>query len=359
MQTTVQNDHPGEKIIPLPQSLSPAMTNLTPTNLDLDWPLVSVIIPTLNEAKNLPHILPAIPRWVHEVIIVDGRSTDDTVAVAQQLRPGVRIIMEQKKGKGAALRRGFAEARGEIIVMLDADGSMHPREMYSYVGALVAGADFAKGSRFLQGGGTDDMEWLRYMGNLGLTTLTKLLFGSLYSDLCYGYSAFWKRVLPRLDLQSDGFEIETEMNIRALRARLKITEVPSFEANRIHGTSNLNTWRDGWRVLRKIMSEFVEHRIKRSTLPPEAPLVKEDVDPLIPAMKLLSMEARHLNFIRHQMTAEAYYNAIDAIKEACWVLLQAYPDHPDMKMVPLPKQHSDLDIHTLFAKQKERTQQVS
>jgi len=242
--------------------------------------------------------------------------------------------------------------------MLDADGSMNPREMYSYIGALVAGADFAKGSRFLQGGGTDDMEWLRYMGNMGLTMLTKLLFGSLYSDLCYGYSAFWKRILPRLDLHSDGFEIETEMNIRALRAGLKITEVPSFEANRIFGTSNLNTWRDGWRVLGKILSEFVEHNIKRTSLPPME-TEQEEIDPLVPAMRMLSQEVRYLNVIRYKMTDDAYQSAMDAIKEACWMLLQAYPDHPNMSMSPLPSQYRDLDIQTLFAKQEERYQHVS
>ena len=353
-----KNDTHQERIISFQSSFTPVITSLAPTNLDLDWPLVSVVIPTLNEAKNLPYVLPLIPRWVHEVIIVDGHSKDDTIAVARELRPGVRIVMEMRKGKGVALRRGFAEAQGEIIVMLDADGSMNPREMYSYIGALVAGADFAKGSRFLQGGGTNDMEWLRYMGNMGLTVLTKLLFGSLYSDLCYGYSAFWKRILPRLDLHSDGFEIETEMNIRALRAGLKITEVPSFEANRIHGTSNLNTWRDGWRVLRKITSEFVEHNIKRSSLPPEdaEQLEHEDIDPLVPAMRMLSQEVHYLNIIRYKMTDEAYQSAIDALKEACWMLLQAYPNHPDMTLSPMPSQYMDLDIQTLFARQDEHYQ---
>lgn len=219
-------------------------------------PTISVVIPAKNEAKNLPHVLPLLPEWIHEVLLVDGNSTDGTVEVARQLLPNIRIVQQHGRGKGAALRSGFAAATGDIIVMLDADGSMNPNEIPAFVGALLTGADFAKGSRFLQGGGTFDMSWLRFMGNLGLTWLVRLAFGGHYSDLCYGYNAFWRRVLPKLDLCADGFEIETQMNVRALHTKLKVFEVPSFEALRIHGESNLNTFRDGWRVLKTIISEW-------------------------------------------------------------------------------------------------------
>ena len=216
---------------------------------------VSVVIPTLNEAGNLPHVLPRIPAWVSEVVLVDGGSTDRTVAVAKELRPDIVIIEDLTPGKGAALRRGFDVATSDIIVMIDADGSMDPGEIQSFVSALLGGADFAKGSRFLHGGGTADMEWYRRLGNLGLTWMVRLGFGGRYSDLCYGYNAFWKSSIDSLELDADGFEIETLMNIRALRAGLAVTEVPSFEARRIHGTSNLNTITDGWRVLRTIIDE--------------------------------------------------------------------------------------------------------
>lgn len=219
-------------------------------------PKVSVVVPTLNEEKNLPHVLPRIPEWVHEVILVDGRSKDRTRAVARELIPDIRIVMERRTGKGAALQAGFAAATGDIIVMIDADGSMAPEEMHSYVGALVAGADFVKGSRFLQGGGTSDMEFYRRLGNWGLMMLVRMGFGGQYSDLCYGYNAFWKHVLPVLDLDADGFEIETLMNIRILKADLNIAEVPSYEDERIHGVSNLRTIPDGFRVLRTIVSEW-------------------------------------------------------------------------------------------------------
>jgi glycosyltransferase involved in cell wall biosynthesis len=195
------------------------------------------------------------------VILVDGRSTDDTVAVAQRLRPDIRIVAQGGRGKGDALRCGFAAATGDMIVMLDADGSMDPKEIPHYIGALLSGADFAKGTRFIQGGHTHDMSFIRYCGNLGLTWLVRLLFGGKYSDLCYGYNAFWRSVLPTLALDADGFEIETLMNVRALLSRFKITEVASIEHERIHGMSNLHALRDGWRVLMTILTERLQGKV--------------------------------------------------------------------------------------------------
>lgn len=216
---------------------------------------MSVIIPTLNEEKNLPLILPRIPDWVAELIVVDGRSTDRTVEVAKRLRPDAKIVLEKRRGKGAALQAGFAAATGDVIVMLDADGSMDPRELILFLGGLLAGADFVKGSRFLQGAGTDDMSLIRRGGNWGLTQCVRLLYGGSFSDLCYGYIGFWREQLHVLEPNCDGFEIETLLCVRALRGGLKIIEVPSFEANRVHGVSNLRTFPDGWRVLKTILRE--------------------------------------------------------------------------------------------------------
>ena len=229
---------------------------------------VSVVIPTLNEAANLPHVLPFIPIWVDEVLLVDGYSTDQTVEVARALLPHIRVVQQAGRGKGAALRTCFSMATGDIIVMLDADGSTDPREIPAYVGALLAGADYAKGSRFAQGGGTEDMTVLRRWGNSFFVLLVRLLFGERFTDLCYGYNAFWTRFLPVLDPDVDGFEIETLLNLRALRARLNIREVPSFEYNRKHGESHLKTWPDGWRVLKTIVRERLKPMIKHGLLRP-------------------------------------------------------------------------------------------
>lgn len=215
---------------------------------------VSVVIPAKNEARNLPFVLSRIPDWVLEVILVDGNSTDGTVDVARALRPDIKVIGQDRKGKGAALRSGFAACKGDIVIMIDADGSMDPSEIPAYVGALMAGADFVKGSRFMQGGGTADMEWYRRFGNWCFVKLVTLRFGGRFSDLCYGYIGFWRWALSRMSLEKDdGFEIETSMNVQALTAGLVVHEVPSIEAPRIYGVSNLRTIPDGWRVLMTIV----------------------------------------------------------------------------------------------------------
>ncbi len=227
---------------------------------------ISVIVPTLNEAANIPTVMARIPRWVDEIVVVDGLSTDDTVAVARRCRPDVRIVIERTPGKGAALRAGFAAARGDIVVMLDADGSTDPAEIPLFVGALLSGADVAVGSRFVQGGGTADMDRFRKFGNWVFTRSVRVGFGARYSDLCYGYTAFWRDIVEVFDGDYTGFEVETLMHIRALRAGMLVAEVPSFESERLHGVSNLRTIRDGARVLRSIVSEWFAQYVRRRTI---------------------------------------------------------------------------------------------
>jgi len=220
-------------------------------------PTVSLIVPTLNEVKNLPHVLLAIPAVVTELLIIDGGSTDGTVALAQKLRPDALVLVDPRPGKGRALRTGFEHSTGDIIITIDADGSMDPAEIIAFVGALMAGADVAKGTRFIQGAGTDDMGPLRRVGNHGLRLAVRAAFGGRFSDLCYGYMGFWRRVLPVFEGNADGFEIETFLSVRSLAAGLRISEVSSFEHRRIHGVSNLRTFRDGWRVLHTIILERI------------------------------------------------------------------------------------------------------
>jgi glycosyltransferase involved in cell wall biosynthesis len=216
---------------------------------------VTAVVPALNEAANLVHVLPLVPCCVDELILVDGESTDGTVEVARMLRPDVVVVRQPAKGKGAALRAGFRVATGDIIVALDADGSTDPREIPAFVAALHEGADYAKGSRFVNGGGTTDMSLLRKCGNWGFVLLVRLLFRYSFSDLCYGYNAFWVSALPQMRLDCDGFEIETLMTLRAVKAQLRIVEIPSFEHPRATGVSHLHACRDGWRVLKTILRE--------------------------------------------------------------------------------------------------------
>jgi glycosyltransferase involved in cell wall biosynthesis len=222
----------------------------------VNYPRISVVVPAQNEARNLPYVLSLIPSFVTEVILVDGQSDDDTIAVAQQFLPTIRIIKQIGKGKGDALRLGFAACLGEIIVTLDADGSADPSEIVRFVEALLAGNDFAKGSRFVQNARSYDLTWLRRLGCLGLKSLVNLLFRTKFTDLCYGYNAFWKHCLDYVQVDCDGFDVETLINIRAHKVHLKIVEVPSTEYPRLYGKSHLHTFSDGWRVLKTIVKEW-------------------------------------------------------------------------------------------------------
>lgn len=223
-------------------------------------PSVSVVIPARNEARNLPHVFATLPDWVDEVIVVDGHSVDGTAEVAGRLRPGVKVIRQQGRGKGDALLAGFRACSGDIIVTIDGDGSTDGGELAAFVAALLTGADFAKGSRFAAGGGSDDITRLRGWGNRLLMALVNLMFGTRYTDLCYGYNAFWSRHLPALGLDCTGFEVEALMNVRAVKAGLAVREVPSREHPRLAGVSNLRAAGDGWRILRVIIRERLAGR---------------------------------------------------------------------------------------------------
>jgi glycosyltransferase involved in cell wall biosynthesis len=218
-------------------------------------PKITAVIPAMNEAENLPHVLGRLPEMIDEVILVDGHSVDDTVAVARRIRPDIRVVTQNARGKGNALACGFAVATGDIIVMLDADGSTDPAEIPLFVSKLREGADFVKGSRYMTGGGSEDLTFLRRFGNTFLTGTVNALYRVDYTDLCYGYMAFWSRCLPDLNVDCSGFEVETLLTLRAAGADLKIAEVPSVERDRIHGESNLRPVRDGLRVMRTIMQE--------------------------------------------------------------------------------------------------------
>jgi nucleotide-binding universal stress UspA family protein len=226
---------------------------------------VSVVVPAMNEGRNIGQVLSRLPDDIYEVILVDGNSHDDTIEAARAAYPEIRVLTQSGRGKGDAFRTGFAAVTGNLIVMLDADGSADPAEISSFVEALEAGADFAKGSRFLEGGGSDDITGLRSLGNACLSGTANLLHGTHFTDLCYGYNAFWARCLPFISLDVPGFEVETLINLRIAGAGMKITEVPSYESSRLYGQSNLKTFRDGFRVLGTILREA---RRRRAIGPP-------------------------------------------------------------------------------------------
>jgi glycosyltransferase involved in cell wall biosynthesis len=225
-------------------------------------PSVSCVIPTLNEERNIAWVMQRIPQWVDEVLLVDGHSTDRTVEIAQAIRPDLVVVRELGRGKGAALCTGFARATGDYIVIIDADGSMDPAEIDYYVTVLDQGYHFAKGSRFLRGGGSVDLTRIRTFGNWALKSVVNAMWGVSFTDLCYGFLAFHRDRLAMLAPAAPGFEIEAELIARALNARLRIAEVPSVELVRHYGESNLHAWRDGRRILRTVVSERLRRRTR-------------------------------------------------------------------------------------------------
>ncbi|GAA1254801.1 glycosyl transferase family 2 [Oryzihumus leptocrescens] len=216
---------------------------------------VSLVIPAKNEARNLAWVLGEIPDCVDEVVMVDGRSEDATLLMASIHRPDIRFVAQSGTGKGDALRAGFASATGDIVVMIDADGSMSAREIPHFLHFLTHGYDFVKGSRFIAGGGSLDITAFRRTGNWALLQLVNTLYDANLTDLCYGFCAFHRQFLDLLDLTADGFDIEAQMTVHALKAGLRIAEVPSLELPRRSGRSNLHAIRDGNLVLRSVLRD--------------------------------------------------------------------------------------------------------
>lgn len=231
-------------------------------------PRVSVIVPAKDEAENIREILPYLS-FCYEVIVVVGESDHASAEAARAALPWAKVVYQTRKGKGNALVCGFERANGDVIVTFDIDGSADPHEIPRFVEALTRGADLAKGSRFCAGGGSQDITQFRSVGNYGLNVLASGLTGTRFSDLCYGFNAFWADQLPMLCLPDpdaegpqygDGFEIEAMIIGRFAIAKAIIIEVPSYEYDRYFGESNLNAIKDGFRVLGTLLRDRVHGR---------------------------------------------------------------------------------------------------
>jgi len=224
---------------------------------------VTVIIPALNEEENIREVIQELSQMGYsDILVVDGNSTDRTVEIAREL--AVNVVIQNEIGKGAALRQAFDHdgLNGSVIVVMDADGSMNPREIPLFTEALDKGADLVKGSRFLTPGRSEDMNLIRRIGNGFFLLLVNLIWSANYTDLCYGFAAFTRDAIDRLSpyLKSTSFEIETEVFIKARKLGLRVIEVPSVEFRRKQGKSNLSIFRDGFRILRTIFREFIDGR---------------------------------------------------------------------------------------------------
>jgi glycosyltransferase involved in cell wall biosynthesis len=226
-------------------------------------PKVSVVICALNEEKNLRFVLPKIPMSVNEVIIVDGHSKDRTVEVAKQLRPGALVLCQPNTGKGEALKYGVKSSKGEIIVTLDADGTYSPEEIPKFVESILKGNDFAKGTRFL-GTYPACMPFRRRLGNKILALTSNLLFRTKYTDICSGYYAFLKADFMRMNLVSEGFEMEQELFVKIAKMHLKVVEIPHSYTRRIYGFSKTRDFRQGITDLLWMLSLFLRNNPPKS-----------------------------------------------------------------------------------------------
>jgi len=213
---------------------------------------ISIVIPTLNEAENLPTVLESIPKNIAEILIVDGYSTDNTVEIARKYN--CKVIFDNK-GKGSAVRKGMKEAKGDIVITMDADCSNVSSELCLLIAGIEAGFDICMGSRYIQGGGSEDITLIRKVGNKFFVFLVNLLWNMHYSDINYGYRSFRKDCIEKLNLESDGFGIESEISIKAAKKKLKVLEIPSYEKQRKSGSGKLRTFRDGLRILNTIIKE--------------------------------------------------------------------------------------------------------
>lgn len=224
----------------------------------------SIVIPSLNEAENLPHILPAIPSSpeIVEIVLVDGNSADHTVSVAQRCLPGIRIIHQDGKGKSDAIRCGVAAARGDYVLVMDADGSHDPVDIPRFIEFARSGYDLVKGSRYLRGGGSEDHTPLRRVLVWVTDVVANILWGSRFTDIVFGMLLMRRQSFLDLGLTSNGFSLETQTMARAKRRGYRIVEIPIVEKSRLAGVSRLHVIRDGWYIGSTVFVEFF-HRVTR------------------------------------------------------------------------------------------------
>jgi glycosyltransferase involved in cell wall biosynthesis len=223
----------------------------------------------MNESATLTSIIDSVPEYVDEIIVIDGRSKDNTFEIASNHPKVNKVLRQRSRGKGAALSLGFAVATCDLVAIIDADGSMDPAELKDFLN-MFPQAEIVKGSRSKKLGGTSaDLTVFRDLGNRVLTKLCNFWFKENWTDLAYGYAVVDRKALGKLGLSSydemgsvfghksygQGFEIEALIFCRSSKWGFRVLEVASAEHRRISGSSNLRAIRDGFRVLSAIIIE--------------------------------------------------------------------------------------------------------
>lgn len=225
-------------------------------------PTVSIIIPVFNEEHTLGKVIQNVKKTMEcmglsfEVLVVDDCSTDNSLDIS--LKSNVRVLqITEHRGKGCALRAGFRKAKGEIIVTIDSDGSHSPEELPKLVEPILNGeADFVIGSRFLDKNNVFQNKFNK-VGVQLLNILVKALTGKGVSDSQSGYRAFKSVMLNFVNLKSNGYEIESEMLVKAFRTGVRTKEVPIKFMQRTHGKSKLDPLKDGIKIFTATLLSFI------------------------------------------------------------------------------------------------------
>jgi len=216
---------------------------------------VSLVIPTRNEASSLERTVREIPAGsVDEIIVSDGHSTDGTLEVARSL--GCIAIIQEGKGYGLGIRTGIKKAKGDVIIIMDADGSANPADIPKLVQKVKEGYDVGWASRYINRGKTADDTWLRYFGNKFFTFLTGFIHGLKVADILYMFAAFRKEIIDKIELESPGFEFCIELPVKAHKIGARFGEVSCIERKRMGDETKVNDLIDGYKILKSILKKY-------------------------------------------------------------------------------------------------------
>lgn len=243
------------------------MTNTGPfikTGNALQGMKVTVLVPTYNEKENVGKVLAGIAEHkdkVSEILVVDGHSTDGTQETVRSL--GHTLVLQEGRGLGNAIKTGIAKATGDVIIIVDADGSHDTKDIPKLIAKIEEGYDLVVASRYISGprlsglfraqSSSYDDTIIRELGNRMFTGMVRVLYGAPIHDLLMGYKAFRKRIFEKITLTESGQQFDAEIVVKAMKAGYKLAEVPTVEYKREHGESKLSVPYHGMMVLRTIV----------------------------------------------------------------------------------------------------------
>lgn len=220
---------------------------------------ISIVLPVKNEAIGLSGIIGSLLTYGEEIIVVDGHSTDNTKEIVIKY-PQARFVLDNGRGKGDGIRVGIREAKNEIIVFIDADGSHDPADIPDLVKPILEGnSDMVIGSRAM--GGSDEFKMnienlIRQIGSEFAATIVNYRWKVDLTDIQNGFRALKTSVARDLNLNANDFDIEEEMVMKALRKKYIISEIKSHEYARQWGVSKLKTSKS-WKFIYRILIEVI------------------------------------------------------------------------------------------------------